>query len=101
MIGEIGKKIQNLRIQRRITQQGFAKAIGVSIKTVQNWEGGVSEPDLSHALSVAEYFNISMDELLGREFSDDYLIGRLREDDQFKIRSIIRAFYDACMGEEN
>lgn len=36
--------IKAARINVGLTQADFAKAVGVSVKTVQNWESGVSSP---------------------------------------------------------
>lgn len=36
--------IKAARVNANLTQVGFAKAIGVGVKTVQNWEAGASSP---------------------------------------------------------
>jgi transcriptional regulator with XRE-family HTH domain len=36
--------IKAARINKNLTQSAFAKAIGVGVRTVQNWETGASSP---------------------------------------------------------
>lgn len=38
-------EIKSIRIKANMTQRVFAAVIGVSIKTVEAWEGGRSKPD--------------------------------------------------------
>lgn len=39
-----GSEIKNIRIQLDLTQKTFAKVLGVSVKTVEAWEGGKNRP---------------------------------------------------------
>lgn len=36
--------IKAARVNRNLTQTAFAKKVGVGVKTVQNWESGVTSP---------------------------------------------------------
>lgn len=58
-------KIAELRKNKGIGQQVLADALGVSFQSVSKWETGVSMPDITLLPSIAEYFNVSIDELLG------------------------------------
>lgn len=58
-------KIAELRKEKRIGQQKLADALGVSFQSVSKWETGVTMPDITLLPSIAEYFNVSVDELLG------------------------------------
>lgn len=62
---QIHLRIADLRRQRKITQQELADRIGVSYQTVSRWETGAGEPELSLLAGVAEYFQVSVDQLLG------------------------------------
>ena len=63
----IGQRIRDLRTERGISQQALAKAIGVSQKAIDYWERGVNEPVASNILSLALFFGVTTDELLGRK----------------------------------
>lgn len=61
----IGKNIKNLRLERELTQERVAEAIGVSFQTISKWEREESYPDITLLPSIASYFSVSCDELLG------------------------------------
>ncbi len=58
-------KVAELRKNEGIGQQDLADVLGVSFQSVSKWENGVSMPDITLLPSIAEYFNVSIDELLG------------------------------------
>ncbi len=62
----IGKKICELRKTHGLTQEQLASEMGVSIAAVSKWETGNSLPDVLMLCSIADYFVVSTDELLGR-----------------------------------
>lgn len=49
------------RINAKMTQADFAKAVGVSAPTVYNWEAGKTEPTLSQLRKISEVAGIPMD----------------------------------------
>ena len=63
----IGETIRYLRNERGLTQAALAKEIGVSQKAIDYWERGVNEPVASNILSLAVFFYLMTDELLGRK----------------------------------
>ena len=58
-------KIAKLRKDKGIGQQNLAEVLGVSFQSVSKWETGTTMPDITLLPSIAEYFNVSVDELLG------------------------------------
>ncbi len=40
-----GEKVKNVRLQLFLSQEKFAKQLGVSFATVNRWEKGVCEPN--------------------------------------------------------
>ncbi|QHQ63157.1 helix-turn-helix domain-containing protein [Anaerocolumna sedimenticola] len=58
-------KIAELRKEKGIGQQALADVLGVSYQSVSKWETGITMPDITLLPVIAEYFNISVDELLG------------------------------------
>lgn len=48
------------------SQQAFASAFGVAQTTVAGWEGGKREPNFETILRIADFFQVSVDYLLGR-----------------------------------
>lgn len=66
---ELNEALRRIRKQKRITQVQAAKAAGVTEAMYQFYEYGKSEPTASVLIALADYFDISLDYLVGR--SDD------------------------------
>lgn len=64
---EIGKRIRELREEKGINQKQLAQEIGVAQSAVSQWESQTNEPKASYVKSLADYFDVSADYLLGRE----------------------------------
>lgn len=62
----IGNKIRELRKSLNLSQSELAKRIGVSQTTVTAWETGRAEPSGAYISSLADYFDVTTDYLLGR-----------------------------------
>ncbi len=66
MILCLGENIRRLRISRGITEEQFGYELGVSAQAVSRWETGVTYPDITMLPMIADFFDVSMDELMGR-----------------------------------
>lgn len=62
----IGKKLKLLREKRALKQLDLSTMLGVSRSTYTQYETGKSEPDLNTVLRLADFFNCSIDYLLGK-----------------------------------
>lgn len=62
--------IEAERIKRQISRDDLAKALGVSRRTISNWQNGSTELPLSKLLSMAQMWNCSTDYLLGLDSQD-------------------------------
>lgn len=61
----LNTNIKFYRKQRGLTQEQLAEAMGVSIGAVSKWESGQSNPEISLLAELADFFEISVDVLLG------------------------------------
>lgn len=64
---KIGKFISKCRKEKNITQSELAEKLGVTDRSVSNWETGKNMPDLSLFRPLCELLNISINELLSGE----------------------------------
>ena len=62
----LGKNIRSLRIAKGITQEQFGYELGVSAQAVSRWENGATYPDITMLPMIADFFNVTLDELMGR-----------------------------------
>lgn len=65
---QLGQAIAQIRKERGLTQEAFAKMYNVTRQTVSNWENEKSYPDLSTLVKISDEFNISLDILLKGDF---------------------------------
>lgn len=98
---EIGKQIKKFRQEQQISQQELADYLTISRQTISKWELGKSLPDLENVIRLSDYFNISVDILLGRKkpgFFRGLFDGKERRQshmDQNKEKKNNAAFYSA------
>ena len=57
----------HLRKERGLKQQEVADGLGISLRAYQYYERGEREPQVSVLIRMADYFDLSLDELVGRE----------------------------------
>ncbi|RKI36739.1 XRE family transcriptional regulator [bacterium D16-51] len=74
-------RLRALRQEKNLTQTELAKKMNVAKTTIASYEQGKNEPNLSMLIKIADYFNVSIDYLLGnsdgRIISDQELYDRL------------------------
>lgn len=61
---------ENLKLLRKsceIDQRVLANYLNVSIKTISHWETGYSEPSIAQLVKLADFFDVTIDELVGRK----------------------------------
>ncbi len=61
----LSENIKRLRLEKELTQETLAEFLGVTSQSVSNWERGESYPDITTLPSIASFFDISVDDLLG------------------------------------
>lgn len=62
----LSKNLRELREQKNLRQQDIADIVGSSQKNVSNWEIGKFEPDIQTLWKLADYFDVTIDYLVGR-----------------------------------
>ena len=61
----IGSTIKELRLKKEITQEQLSAYLGVTPQAISRWEAGNGYPDIEILPSIAEYFSVTTDTLLG------------------------------------
>ena len=82
---QISENFKKLRRDFDLTQEQAAEIFGVSPQAVSRWENGASCPDITLLPIIADYFNVSIEELLG--------VGEARKSQQ--IKEILDSFQEA------
>ncbi len=64
---KIANNIRFFRKANILTQEELSKQLGGSKNLVSNYENGISTPDIFTLVKLADIFDITLDELVGRE----------------------------------
>lgn len=62
-----GQFLKTLRKEKNITQEVLAEALNVSSRTVSRWETGSNMPDISLLVELAEFYQVSILEIIDGE----------------------------------
>lgn len=62
----LGTRIKDLREELGLTQIAFAKILNISNSTLSQYENGDRVPSDATKIKIADYFDVSLDYLLGR-----------------------------------
>ena len=91
----LAQKLREFRKRRGLTQEQLAEAMGVTVGAVSKWESGSSTPDISIILELADFFETSVDVLLGYTQQSASL-----EDSVCRLRDLrIQKEYEAAFRE--
>ncbi len=76
---KIGSFLKELRKEKGLTQEQFAEALGVSGRTVSRWETGSNMPDISLLVSISEFFEVSIPEIIKGERKSENMKEEVKE----------------------
>lgn len=91
----IGTKIIEMRKQKDMTQEEFAKIFHVTRQTVSNWEREKSYPDLQTLVQISEEFNVSLDSMLKE---DTQMVKKIDSYRNYKKIYFILITFILCIG---
>ena len=74
----IAENIKSLRKAHSLTQEQMAEALGVTVGAVYKWEAGLSMPEIKLIMEIADFFEISVDTLLGYEQQNGNVENRIQ-----------------------
>ena len=60
----LSEKLQKIRKDNNITQEGLADKLNVSRQAVSKWESGSAYPDTEKLIQISKIFNVSLDDLI-------------------------------------
>ena len=63
---EFSKRLIMLRKENDLSQFGLGLELGVSRSTIAGYEAKGRQPDIGMLINIADYFNVSLDYLVGR-----------------------------------
>ena len=63
-------RLKELRRNKNLSQKDFAETFHVSQNTVSQWENGTRKPSYDTTEQIANFFDVTMDYLVGRNSAD-------------------------------
>ena len=76
---KIGAFLKDLRKDKGITQEQLAEELGVSGRTISRWETGNNMPDISLLVEIAEFFDVSIPEIIRGERKSEHMKEEVKE----------------------
>lgn len=67
---DFSQRLKELRKERKLTQKQLAENLGIATSTIIKYERGEREPNIQNLKRFANYFNVTVDYLLG--FDDEF-----------------------------
>jgi transcriptional regulator with XRE-family HTH domain len=64
---KIGSFLKELRKEKDLTQETLAERLGVSNRTISRWETGSNMPDIGMLVELAEFYSVSIPEIINGE----------------------------------
>lgn len=113
---DLSKRIKEERQKLNLKQSELAEKIGITVPAISNYEQGTREPKIGILIKLADEFNISLDQLVGREAKQQKSLSKMEvddleeqkllqmfrgisSDDQQKVLAIVMMFHD--MGKQS
>ena len=78
---------KNLRLDKEMTQDGLAEALGITKQAVSHYERGTRYPKPDVLEAISDFFNVDMDFLTGRSSRTT----RLLTDDELRLLNAYRS----------
>lgn len=66
-MSSFSQSIKELRKDNQLTQEEFAKKFNITTRQLQRYESGEQLPSITKLIEIADYFDLSIDYLLGRD----------------------------------
>ena len=63
---EFHTRLRAVRMEKKKTQKATAEMLGMKLRSYQFYEQGIVEPNIAKLIMLADFFDVSLDYLMGR-----------------------------------
>lgn len=70
---DFSEVLKELRLEKDVSQKALGKVLDISDRNIRFYESGEHRPDFEGLLLLADYFQVSLDYLVGRSNSKEVL----------------------------
>ena len=100
----LGQRVQELRKQAGLSQEGLGEALGVSRQAVSKWEGDNGIPELDTLIAMSRLFGVTVGQLLGVEAPEETAKEKAEEAPagftEEQVEEILRRYVEESRREE-
>ncbi|MBQ7103272.1 MAG: helix-turn-helix transcriptional regulator [Anaerotignum sp.] len=68
--------LKKIRKNKKVSQKVVAQQLGYGYTAIANYESGRNEPSIDDLIKIADYFDVSVDHLVGREYGKEKMISQ-------------------------
>ena len=94
-----GERLAQLRKDKNLSQAELARELNLGISSIAEYETGTQRIQLSTIKVLSEYFNVTVDYLIGTNITPNFEIKEPVNDDLFKIEQEISKFSEEELEE--
>jgi len=76
---KIGEFLKHLRKDKGLTQEQLAEEFGVSSRSVSRWENGITMPDISIIIELADFYDVDIREIICGERKSENMDKELKD----------------------
>lgn len=79
MNGDVDLRLKELRESRSLSQRELGDELGLSKSSIGNYEKGYRQPDMETLILLADYFDVTVDYLIGRSLLPSFIVSSQEE----------------------
>lgn len=96
---KVGSFLKELRKEKNLTQEQLAEQFNVSVRTVSRWETAVNMPDIVLLVELAEFYDVSIPEIIDGERKSEQMKDEKMKD-EIKEAAIKLSDYSESMNQD-
>lgn len=82
--------LKHLRIQKGLTQEDLGKKLNKDYSTIGKWENGTRSPIMEDVIKIADFFNITLQELISGKVGETTFSNMNKEEETEKYKQILK-----------
>ncbi|WP_258042495.1 helix-turn-helix domain-containing protein [Paenibacillus sp. UNC499MF] len=76
----IGERLRYLRESIGLSQGDLAKTLNIARTTYSGYENDIREPDFHFIIKIADFYNVTLDFLFGRQLKEEQIVAPKKEE---------------------
>ncbi|MBQ3375210.1 MAG: helix-turn-helix transcriptional regulator [Erysipelotrichaceae bacterium] len=92
-----GTRLAEIRKEHNMTQNDIADRLNISAQAVSKWENDITMPDIDTLVKLSDIFDMSLDELVGKQKNEPVLVPEEQRKDINKM--VFRIRVDSATGD--